>query len=78
MQTIADHLVEGRYMAMKNGICPHYAHLGPVKYQAWRRWVKVEVGAKAPKPPDHETFYGMIIVPSEQPGIIIAAEKCTP
>lgn len=77
--SIADHLAEGRMDAVKNGICPHFAMLGPVKYKAWRRWVKTEVGSGPPKYADeHETFYGMIIVPSEQPGIVISSTKCTP
>lgn len=79
--SIADHLAEGRTLAVKSGIKPRYAMLGPVKYRAWRAWVKNEVNNGVafmqPCKGQHETFWRMIIVPVKTPGIVIA-ETCTP
>ncbi len=71
--TITETLLHGHAEAVMAGINPRCALLGPVKYAAWRNWVKTEVkGYEVPVPVgEHETFYGMIIVPVGFPGITI-------
>lgn len=71
---IADQLVEARMQAVQAGIIPCFARLGRVKWVAWRKWVRNEVGATAPGKSQYETFHGMVIVPTVVPGIVIAEE----